>query len=143
MWSDWLATVAYIREKGEFNDAAAQLLYDHNYYAPSVHCAYYSCFQLLKFLINDKLNTPYAQQDIEIASNTMRSHSYVWGKINSFLTTKEKDVSKLRDIRTKYKDLQLLRVRSDYENSQIDESSSRKALQYSDELRRYFRETII
>ena len=42
-----------LKQKSEFNFDAAKVLIDTNLYAPSVHCSYYSCFQLMKFALKD------------------------------------------------------------------------------------------
>jgi len=141
--SEYQTLVTYLKEKVEFNKYAAQLLYDNNYYAPSVHCAYYSCFQFLKYLIKEKLNISYQQQSSEISNQRLHTHVYVKDKILTQVSNIEPDTNKFRDIRTKLIDLQLLRIKSDYENVLIDENSSRKALQYSEELKKYFKEKIV
>lgn len=131
--------MTYLKAKSEFNNSSADLLYKNSYYAPSVHCAYYSCFQLLKYIISESLNIDYDQQEKEIGSEIgMNTHSYVTKKILDAISSKEKDLNTLRDIRTKLKDLRELRIRSDYKNIQIDESKGRMAIQYSEELRKYF-----
>lgn len=135
--------MSFLIAKAEFNNSSADLLYNSSYYAPSVHCAYYSCFQLLKYLIKEKLKIDYKRQEIEIgADNRINSHSYVQKKIFDELQLREKNTLKFREIRTKLKDLQELRINSDYKNVQIDEALSRKAIQYSKELRNYFKEKI-
>lgn len=129
----------YLKAKSEFNISSADLLYRNNYYAPSVHCAYYSCFQLLKFIIKETLKIDYNQQETEIgADNRVSTHSYVTKKILDIVYTIEKNPNTFREVRTKLNDLRELRIRSDYKDIQIDESKGRLALQYSNELRKYF-----
>lgn len=134
--------MSFLKEKVEFNKSAAELLYDNNFYAPSVHCAYYSCFQLLKYLIKEKLFIDYFQQEIEISEDRTRSHAYVHKKILDEIQLKEKDTNKFREIRTKLKDLQELRIKSDYRNIQIDELLGRRAIEYSNDLKNYFKEKL-
>lgn len=135
--------MSFLREKVEFNKSAADLLYKNNYYAPSIHCAYYSCFQLLKYLIKEKLKIDYNQQEVEIGlDKRLNSHSYVQKKILDEIQVREKDSNKFREIRTKLKDLQELRINSDYRNMQIDEPKGRRAIQYSNELRNYFKDKL-
>jgi len=136
--------MTFLKEKGEFNKSSADLLYKNSYYASSVHCAYYSCFQLLKYIIKVRLKIDYNQQETEIGANRrLNSHSYVTKKILDEINLHEKDVNTFREVRTKLKDLQELRVKSDYRNLQIDESKGRMANQYSDELRKYFKEKLL
>lgn len=135
--------MGFLRAKSEFNQSSADLLYGHTYYAPSVHCAYYSCFQLLKYLIKEKINISYDQQENEISSDTrLTSHSYVQKIILAEIYKREHDPNVFREVRTKLKDLQELRIKSDYKNIQIDESLSRRAIQYSNDLRSYLLKTI-
>lgn len=132
--------MSFLKDKAEFNKSSAELLYNNCYYAPSIHCAYYSCFQLLKYLIKERLNIDYAQQEFEIGSdNRINSHSYIHKKILDAVCIREIDKDKFRDIRTKLKDLQQLRIISDYKNVLIDETKSRRALLYSNELKSYFK----
>lgn len=138
-----MSEVSYLKEKVEFNKSAAQLLYEQSYYAPSVHCAYYSCFQLLKILIKEKLHIDYNQQESEILKTTnLGTHIYVQNKILKEISDLEKNTDKFREIRTKLVDLRELRVKADYKNIQIDESKGRMALHYSEELKIYFKEKL-
>lgn len=43
-------------KKATSNYNAAELLIDRKNYPPSIHCAYYSCLQIILFLINSKLS---------------------------------------------------------------------------------------
>lgn len=54
-----------MKEKSEQNIQAANIL-SHNAnqcYAASVHCAYYSCFQLSKYKLSDCFGVNYEKQD--------------------------------------------------------------------------------
>lgn len=48
-----------LKAKAEFNIDAAQLLIDKSLYAPSVHCSYYSCFQLMKYTMKEIFGITY------------------------------------------------------------------------------------
>ncbi len=137
--------MTYIKEKAEFNKSSADLLYKHSFYASSVHCAYYSCFQLLKYIIKSKLKVDYDAQESEIIQSRppIKSHAYVTKKILDKIQTLEKDPLEYRKIRTHLKELQLLRVNSDYKNIQIDQAKSRQAIDYSSELNTYFKKKLL
>ena len=45
-----------LKNKSEINSDAAKLLHDKNYYAPSIHCSYYSCLQLMIYSLNSHFN---------------------------------------------------------------------------------------
>ena len=67
-----------LKEKSEFNFDAAQLLIDNYLYAPSVHCSYYSCFQLMKFTMNNFFGIGYDELNTRISVSTSGgTHSYV------------------------------------------------------------------
>jgi len=55
-----------IRKNAEFNLTAAQLLYEKEVFSPCVHCAYFSSFQLMKFVIKDFFAIDYIQQEREL-----------------------------------------------------------------------------
>lgn len=137
--------MSFIREKAEFNQSAADLLYKNSFYAPSVHCAYYSCFQLLKYIIKAKFKIEYSKQETEIIQSKppIKSHTYVTKKILDKIQQIEKDPLEYRNISTKLKDLQVLRVSSDYKNVQIDEPKSKQAIDYSSELNKYFKKKLL
>lgn len=52
-----------MKTKSDENIKAAELLVEGNMYASSVHCSYYACFQLMKYVLHAKLNFDYIQQD--------------------------------------------------------------------------------
>ncbi len=127
----------YLKAKSEFNKEAANLLSDRSLYAPSIHCAYYSCFQLSKYIIKEKLNISYNQQSNEIRSTPgVQSHSYVVRKILDQIQIIDR--GGYNEIRRKLSDLRLLREKSDYENIEINFTLSKRAIDYSNELRIYF-----
>lgn len=135
--------MSFLKAKSEFNKSAADLLYQNSYYAPSIHCAYYSCFQLAKFIIKTKLNIDYAEQAKEIEVTRAKTHTYVRDKIFNKISTIEKDPLVLRTISNKWKDLQTFRKKSDYDNILIDEPISKKAIDNSNELNHYLREKLL
>jgi hypothetical protein len=40
--------MGHLKNKSELNLGAAELLHQYSYYSSVVHCAYYSCIQLMK-----------------------------------------------------------------------------------------------
>lgn len=136
--------MSILKEKAEFNKLATGLLYDQSLYAPSIHCAYYSCFQLLKYIIKTRLKIDYSKQEAEINSDSrIKTHSYVRKKILDEISKIEKDPRTYSNISNKLKDLQELRVNSDYKNIQIDEEMGSRAMLYSNELRNYFKAKLL
>jgi len=127
--------MSYLKAKSEFNKSAAELLYDNNLYAPCVHCAYYSCLQLIKFLIKDFMSIDYPDQKIESDSLKQNSHEYVIKKLLS-------EIHKLSrfdylDLRRNIYDLKSFREISDYENQIVDIDISKKSIDKANDIRSY------
>jgi hypothetical protein len=127
--------MSYLKAKSEFNKSAAELLYDNNLYAPSVHCAYYSCLQLIKFLVKDFMNVDYPDQKIESDHLKQNSHEYVIRK----LLNEVHGLSRLDyiDLRRNIYDLKSFREISDYENQIVDIDLSKKSIDKANAIRNY------
>lgn len=125
-----------LREKSEFNIDAAEYLFKKSLYAPSVHCSYYSCFQLLKYTIKIFFDIDYDVQTSNITSSKQSSHkyviNYVCGKLESFVSFEES-----RKFRHKIKDLKQFRIESDYENIEVSSDKGDIALRKAKEIRTY------
>lgn len=131
--------MSHLKAKSDFNlDAAKILIDDYGYYAPSVHCSYYGCFQFIKSKLN-QIGITYDKMDKDISSSkqantpTLSSHKY---PINLMLREieKKKDLFYKREVRNKIKDLKLFREESDYFNIEINHDKGKKALRLSSEI---------
>lgn len=126
-----------LKEKSEFNIDAAQVLIDKYLFAPSVHCSYYSCFQLMKFTINAYFGMSYNELRQKVSVNTSGgTHTYVTHFFNTEVR-KKYGLTDYTDFSRKIKDLKEFRESSDYDDSEITIDNSTKALQYAKELRYY------
>jgi hypothetical protein len=126
-----------LKEKSEFNIDAAQVLIDKYLFAPSVHCSYYSCFQLMKFTMNAHFGMSYDELRQKVSVNTSGgTHTYVTHFFNAEVR-KKYGISDYSDFSRKIKDLKEFRESSDYDDSEITIDNSTKALQYAKELRYY------
>lgn len=125
-----------IRQKSEFNIKAAEQLLKDAYYAPSVHCSYYSCFQLLKYTIKYFFNIDYETQAANMSIIGQKSHQYVVNYIAkelvSFVPFEES-----RNFKRTIKDLKQFRIESDYENLEIDLVKGNDAFNKAQEIRSY------
>ncbi len=123
-----------LRAKSEFNLEAAKVLIDvHNYYAPSVHCSYYACFQFIKSKLN-RIGITYLKMDADIASQEkLSSNQYPIDLIIDELG-KKTDRYYQRDVKTKIKILKAYRVMSDYHNEEVDFSKGNAALMLSKDI---------
>lgn len=127
-----------LRQKSDFNIEAAKVLLkqDQTLFAPSVHCSYYSCFQLLKYTIKDFFEVDYDTQALNISTTQQKTHQYV---IN-YIANKLKSLSSVvdsRDFKRKINDLKQFRVDSDYENIQVNSDKGNEALNKANEIRSY------
>lgn len=96
-----------LRFKSDENLTAAQELANRRLFTASVHCAYYSCLQHMKWILHHKLSKDYSTQEIEGGSE---SHNYLLAAINS----KASSQTLARDINTVFKWLKSERIRADY-----------------------------
>lgn len=127
--------MSYLRQKSEFNITAAQYLIDENIDAPSIHCSYFSCFQLLKVVLKEFLKIDYNQQEKEIKDSYLNSHKYVIKKVLNEI----RQDSELRyvDMRRIIYDLKTLREKADYRDIRIDNLTSLQAYNMAMEIRTY------
>lgn len=126
-----------LKEKSEFNFASAQLLIDNYLYAPSVHCSYYSCFQLMKFTMNNFFDIGYDKLNTKISVSTSGgTHSYVIHFFNNAVK-KKNGYFDYRDFSRKIKDLKEFRESSDYDDVEITIDKSQKAKEYATDIRQY------
>jgi hypothetical protein len=120
----------YIKSKSIENYKAALMLSKDScgMYSASIHCAYYSCFLLVKHILCHKCYISYASQNNQNAG----SHLYIIKLILDDLLAKgEDDAYDIFD--TNISELKRLRRIADYENSLISPDESREALVIADE----------
>lgn len=95
----------------------------------SIHCAYYSCVQVLLHILRDKLGLNDSELENEITQYIKSrgrggSHAYYISRVIKDLESKKRVVSRLN---TKLVDLKDLRVRADYKQDIIDKKEANKA----------------
>jgi hypothetical protein len=126
----------FIKDKSEFNIEAARELIKLSIYAPSVHCAYYGCFQYMKFMIKERKNITYEkiESDCNIYNGGGGTHGYIIDNILIELRIKIKNTEEYINIKRKIKDLKAFRIKSDYFNSQILYDDADKCIKFSEEI---------
>lgn len=122
--------MSYLKNKSDFNIDGAELLINNSLYAPSVHCSYYSVFQLMKARYISKKNISYQDYTNESSNNLGSSHTYL---INNFCLLIGNHRDSL-EFKRKVKDLKVFRTKSDYDNIEINIELSNKALRKAKEL---------
>jgi len=127
-----------LKEKSEFNINAAELLIANAYFAPSIHCSYYSCFQLLKFTIKNFNNIDYDILASNISSSRKNTHQFVIDYIaRELIEYAGREES--RKFKLKIKDLKQFREESDYDNIEIGKDKGETALRKAKEIRNYLK----
>lgn len=129
-----------LKEKSLFNIAAAELLISNNLYCSSVHCSYYSCFQLMKFAIKDFFGINYDTLRDQVAQSPRNTHRYIIDYIEGEIS-KNIGLKEARQFKHKIKDLKAFREESDYENIEITIDQGRKAYSIANELRSFLSQT--
>jgi len=119
-----------LEDKSKENIKAAKVLIENEYYSPSIHCAYYSNIQLMKYI----LIFEYDMSEESIRNEQKKSKegfSFHYWIINKF--RKLLDTNKRREFDT-IQYLKKERVRADYKNENISEENSKKALSLAKEI---------
>jgi len=135
--------VSKLREKAINNFEASKLLIENSIFAPSVHCAYYGCFQLIMFILKDFFGKDYDIQNREIKELKENSHNYRINFITKQINNLEKDIKVSREFDRTIKQLKQLRVVSDYHDVEIDHEKSTKALEYANFCQSYLNKQFI
>lgn len=137
-----IVKVNVLENKADINFVAAKQLMEKNLYPPSVHCSYYSCFQLLKFKMQDFFGITYEQLAIDISSDSKRNtHEYIISYITKEL---KKNICKQtgQDFGRAIKDLKFYRIKSDYEDIEINQPASKKAFELAEKIRNLIKENL-
>lgn len=128
--------MAKLRQKSDFNISAAEHLINIHLYAPSVHCSYYSCFQLLKYTIKQFFGMDYETIAVNISSSHQKTHQFVINYVYNELV-KFDGIKNSRDFKRSIMELRQFREESDYENIEIDLDKGKSALYKAVEIRQY------
>ena len=127
-----------LKQKSEFNITAAENLVSLSLYAPSIHCSYYACFQLMKYALREFEGISYDDIDKVVSTSTFSEHSYIHKKIQDSIYGADK--REYAEFKRKLKDLYDFRIRSDYKNEEILLDPANRALRFSKELISYMKE---
>lgn len=118
------------RNKSIFFLDSAEILLKNYYYVAVPHCAYYSCYQIIKVIWLDVMGNN--DQDIEnmiIAKNVKTgSHNFLIEEILKFSNSILKDPNECRSLRNGIHQLKTLRTKSDYEDESITYDIGKKAI---------------
>jgi hypothetical protein len=115
----------HLKNKSELNLGAAELLHQYSYYSSVVHCAYYSCIQLMKHTWLNSMGK--SDNDLRNLNNSssQASHEVLINQIKIFIQSKSQNGRVFnRDILQ----LKRLRVNADYDEILIDSKKSNDSL---------------
>jgi len=115
----------HLKNKSELNLGAAELLHQYSYYSSVVHCAYYSCIQLMKYTWLNSMGK--SDNDLRNLNNSSSqgSHEVLINQIKIFIQSKSQNGRVFnRDILQ----LKRLRVNADYDEILIDSKKSNDSL---------------
>lgn len=116
---------------------AASILIDNNCYAPSVHCSYYSVFQLIKYKFVRLKEISYAELSNNTISDKRNTHKYLIDEFCLHLqsdSVKKMSIFDVRTLKREIEDLKQFRTESDYDNIEVNYETSNKALSLSNSI---------
>ncbi len=126
--------MAQLKTKSEENIEAAKLLIENELWTSSIHCSYYSCFQIVKHIICHKLNISYKKQDEIAKDKKIGSHNYLLSSIKKKLKSLHNiSVEEQRHIANSLSELKTLRIRADYRSEIFDKEKSTGVLSMAEE----------
>lgn len=139
------AFMSALKNKSEFNLEAANALHEKSLYAPSVHCAYYSVLQLMKFAVFSTMGINYEDQTKEInalkkdKASSKGTHEYLIMKVEDVI----RGVNRIEytEFTRNVKQLKIFRVNSDYDDVEITYDQSSKAIYLANNLRKQLKKT--
>lgn len=120
----------YLKNKSEFNINGAELLINNDLFAPSIHCSYYSVFQAMICVYCFKNGRTFEEYNVEAKAHQGSSHNHLISGFCSLVTDKRAS----QFMRRKIGDLKVSRIKSDYDNFQVDSEFSLRALSKAKEL---------
>ncbi|MCI4648921.1 hypothetical protein [Phaeodactylibacter sp.] len=127
---DNYCTFLLLTEHGETENA--------NFHTAAVHCAYYSCYQKLIFILKEHYTNRYA----ELNTRTSGTHNlFISECVGCLAGTFKKRARDITKINRQLKQLKAIRQKSDYEDEKVSIADIEKVKQYLEAFRRIIKET--
>ncbi len=127
-----------LKNKSDQNIWAAEKLIKENLHAPSVHCSYYSCFQLLKHYL-------FEFYDFDQETYDIKKNQYTFGGTHEFVINYHllelKKIEEIRVLKNELKQLKKFRNESDYDDIKIGVERSKKAYKYAENVLKILKKT--
>lgn len=119
---------------------AADFLQNKGYYLAVAHAAYYSCYQMMKYIWLYSMVKTQKELDSNTSQARMGSHEYLLNEVVKYIAKKNKSEN-TRYLRNNINQLKILRRQADYDDTTIDYVTSKRAIDLSQKsliiLRRY------
>ena len=122
-----------LRDKSHFNRLAADICLKNNYYAPSVHCSYYSCVQYMLYILFEKLKMTETQFDQEMINLRTGTHGCAIKLIGFDLIKRNR--SDYKTFQALIPALKKLREEADYKPKPTPQHEGQTALATSDSIK--------
>ncbi len=127
--------MSYLKTKSQENFEAGLELLATSKYNSSIHCFYYSCYQLIVDFFFEKLKWDQQRIDQNLKKTPRGSHNSI---INNFISIIEKENSignlETREFRIKIFYLKKVRIKADYFQDKIPKQESEKVKDISEEI---------
>jgi hypothetical protein len=131
-----------LKQNSLINQSAADVLIKKQYYVSSVHCSYYSCFQLILFILESYHNITWDNINTEKQTSNNGSHEIAIKKIKNDLIYNFKiDSINFKDFNDNIHKLKKLRTDSDYKGINVDMAYSNTAFNISKSLTTFLNKT--
>lgn len=108
------------RDKSDKTFSSGELLLSNTHYNSSVHCFYYSCFQLIIDLLREEYR--YTDEQISSGTNNSSSHNNVINQLKSCLINSKINYKFLGN----YTIIKDTRIKADYSDENIAEEDAMK-----------------
>lgn len=128
-----------LKNKSEISRMAADCLQKNYCYPAVAHCAYYSCFQLMKHIFLFSFGKTEAEFKIYQNQRDEGTHEAM---INYFMTYLKNNNKDWRTFNTNITQLRKLRTISDYDNVEIDCLKSNNSVALCDVVLRFLKANI-
>lgn len=119
-----------LKKHQESCEAAENLLTRDGLYASSVHCAYYSCIQLMIYTLYNKV-TGFNKTTYEAETKNKGSHDILRQRIKDALTREKVSPVDTAAFDSTLKQLKSARVKADYRDEAVSESACKSAQRQS------------
>ena len=125
-----------LRNKSEMLMDAAVLLHKNTYYLAVAHAAYYSCYQMMKYIWLYSMCKTEEQLELNTSQSRFGSHEYLLNEVVKHIIEKKNENSNedARFLRNNIPILKKLRTDADYKDTTFDCEKSENSMKLSKDL---------